>query len=141
MPNLDATSVSELQSALGDADTGKAAKRMMIALAYKDGVDVATISSRYGIPTSTVYYWLNRFDDSSLIDAATDDVRPGRPSELTEDQRESVRQWLTAPPAERGLDAEEWTPALLREHIHEAFEVDYSTAHVQRLLSEFRSKN
>lgn len=141
MPTLDAVSVSELQSALDDADTGKAVKRLMVALAYKDGVDVATLSGRYGIPSSTIYYWLDRFDDASVSEAATDDVRPGRPPELTAEQRESAGQWLTAPPSERGLDADEWTPALLRDHIDETFDVDYSTAHVQRLLSELDSKN
>lgn len=38
-----------LRSTLESAETAKAAKRLMVALAYMDGVDVSTIEARYGI--------------------------------------------------------------------------------------------
>ena len=40
MDKLDHVQTGDLQEALTDASTGKATKRLMIALAYKDGVSV-----------------------------------------------------------------------------------------------------
>lgn len=56
MGKLAPVSWDALQTALADVSTGKAAKRLIIALAYKDGVSVDTLSERYAIPRSTVYY-------------------------------------------------------------------------------------
>lgn len=60
MPKLSTVAVDDLQATLEQVSAGKAAKRLMIALAYKDGVSVETLSERYAIPRSTVYYWLDR---------------------------------------------------------------------------------
>lgn len=49
----------------------------MIALAYKDGVDVDTISDRYVIPQSTIYYWHDRFENIPTADALRDEPRLG----------------------------------------------------------------
>ncbi len=57
---------------LGEASSAKAAKRLMIALAYADGVRVETLSERYDIPRATVYSWLDRFEHHSINDALED---------------------------------------------------------------------
>lgn len=66
MAKLSTVSVDDLHEALEGVSTGKAAKRLMIALAYKDGVAVATLSERYAIPQSTVYFWLDRFKEMPI---------------------------------------------------------------------------
>lgn len=141
MSKLEDVSAAALRDALDRADDAKAAKRLMIAVAYVDGVDVAVLSERYGIPESTIYYWLGRFEDTAVEDAMTDDPRPGRPSKLAAEQRAAVERWLAATPRELGLDADEWTPELLRNHISDEFGVDYSRAHVQRILEDNYSRD
>ncbi|WP_232701629.1 helix-turn-helix domain-containing protein [Halobacterium wangiae] len=133
MSKLEGVSATDLRDALADADDAKAAKRLLVALAYQDGVPVATLSDRYGVPESTIYYWLDRFDTNSLEDAARDDPRPGRPPRLSDSQRDSVAKWLEDPPTAYGLETDEWTPELLRNRISDAFGVDYSLGHVRRL--------
>lgn len=49
MSKLDGPPSDHLRTALDEAEDAKAAKRLMVALAYKDGVDVDTISERYDI--------------------------------------------------------------------------------------------
>lgn len=132
MTKLDAVPVEALREALEAADDAKAAKRLMVALAYKDGVAVDTIASRYGIPQSTVYYWLDRFETQSIPAALEDEPRPGRPPKLTAEQRTTVDSWLDESPQAFGYDAERWRAADLRDQIHDAFDVEYSTAHVAR---------
>jgi transposase len=134
MTKLDGVDAGDLRDALADARTVKATKRLMVALAYKDGVDVERIVARYGIPQSTIYYWLDRFEGQPVEAAATDDTSPGRPPRLSPEQQSTVRDWLQQPPRDVGVRADEWTPELLRDHLRSAFGVDYSLGHVRRLF-------
>jgi transposase len=140
MPKLEGMSTERLRTALDRAEDAKAATRLMVAIAYKDGVDVATLSERYDIPKSTVYYWFDRLEERPLDAAVTDESPPGRPSKLSVEDRETVREWLATTPREQGLDADEWTPELLRDRIADAFGVTYSLGHVRRIRRE-ESKN
>lgn len=55
MIKLLTMAVNDLQAALESVSTGKAAKRLIIALVYKDGVAVDTFGNRYAIPRTTLY--------------------------------------------------------------------------------------
>ena len=134
MTKLDGVSAGRLRSRLSRADDPKAVKRLMIALAYVDGESVSALSRRYGIPASTIYYWLDRLEERPLDEAVADDSRPGRPRELTEEERDRLASDLRDPPGEHGYDAAEWTSALVREHVDREFDVEYSPGHVRRLL-------
>lgn len=136
MADMDGVTASELREALGAAEDPKAVKRVMIALAYLDDVPVETLVERYGIPQSTVYSWLDRFEERSLADALYDDDRPGRPSKLDPDERAVLVDHLAAAPGEFGFGAATWTPELLREHVEREFGVRYSVGHARRLLAE-----
>lgn len=50
MRKLEQISTEKLKTALDDDDEAKAAKRLMVALAYKDDVRAETLAERYGIP-------------------------------------------------------------------------------------------
>jgi len=129
MTKLEDVSANRLRELLADAESAKAAKRLMVALAYKDGVSVDELTERHGFAQSTVYYWL---DTEQIEDALRDAPKPGRPPKLSETEREQVATRLGNSPATLGHDAESWTAALLRDRIAEELEVDYSTAHVAR---------
>lgn len=134
MSKLDGVPAGTLRETLGHATDAKAAMRLMLAIAYKDGVDVETLSDRYGIPRSTIYYWFDRLEELPLEEAITDESPPGRPAKLSASERETVVTWVRGTPEEQGLDAAEWTPELLRDHIRSEFGVEYSLGHVRRLL-------
>lgn len=134
MDKLSAVAVTDLRDALGSVSTGKAAKRLMIALAYKDGVSVDVLSERYGVPRSTVYYWLNRFEEMSIDEAIRDEKRPGRPPALTDGERDELRDDLAQSPQTFGFDANLWSTEAIKTHITEKYGVEYSHGHVRRLL-------
>lgn len=136
MPDIAGVTASELRAALETADDPKAVKRLMVALAYLDGVRVETLVDRYGIPQSTVYSWLDRFEERPLADALHDEARPGRPPKLEPDEREALAAHLDASPEAVGFDAQTWTPELVREHVEREFGVRYSVGHARRLLAE-----
>jgi transposase len=139
MDKLDGVSLSALQEQLDAAETTKATKRLMVAIAYKDGVPVSTLSDRYNVPESTLYYWLDRIAEKPLSEAVEDDERPGRPSELNDAERRAVFETLADSPAACGFDADSWTPELVRELIEREYGVSYSLGHVRRLLRDAES--
>jgi transposase len=136
MDKLADIAVDSLREALRTAESAKAAKRLMIALAYKDGVSVDVLSARYGLSRSTVYSWLDRFENRSIEAAIHDDSRPGRPPKLDETQQESVRTALESSPAAFEYDQSTWTPELLQHHIKREHQVSYSLGHIRRFLRE-----
>jgi transposase len=138
MNKLEDVDGDALRNALGEASSAKAAQRLMIALAYADGVRVETVSERYDIPRATVYSWLDQFEHQSISEAIEDEPRPGRPSKLDAPQREQLSDDLAGSPAELGYDASEWTPERAQSHIERAYDVTYSLGHVRRLLRKSR---
>lgn len=136
MAKLDGVTASDLRAALAETSDHKAVRRLMIALAYKDGDSVNQLSQRYGFPHSTVYYWLDRFEKRRLEEALEDEARPGRPRKLADEERDALMEDLATEPGRFGYNVREWTPELLREHIRLTYGVEYSTGHVRRLLRE-----
>ncbi|MFC5973999.1 transposase [Halomarina salina] len=134
MVELGNHSMEELRTALSNTNDAKAVKRLMIALAIKDDVSVTRLSTRYGIPPSTIYYWVNRFKQGTIEQALTDASRPGRPSKLTEEQRNRVSKWISNPPTQYGLEDTSWTPDALCKMIRLEFQVEYSVGHCKRIL-------
>lgn len=143
MDKLADVSAEGLRTALSNVESAKAAKRLMVALDYKDDVSVAVLAERYGIPRSTLYYWLDRFEEQSIADAIEDEPRPGRPPRLTDSARESLQADLSEDPAVHGYGGSddstdrEWTPELVRSHVEREYGVSYSLGHIRRLLREF----
>jgi len=140
MDKLDAVSRSALQEQLGAVESPKATKRLMVGIAYKDGVSVSTLAERYGIPESTLYYWLDRLADEPIADAVEDDERPGRPAELDDAERRALFDALADAPLDHGFEASSWTPELVREFVEREFGVSYSLGHVRRLLRESEAR-
>lgn len=136
MPKLATVSADQLREELAAATDPKAVKRLMIALSYKNGESVDELSDRFGIPASTVYYWLDRFEERSIDEAIADESRPGRPTKLDETQRHDLVSDLNQPPAEFGYSSSDWTPELVRAHLEETYDVTYSLGHVRRLLRD-----
>jgi transposase len=136
MNKLANVDTDALQAALDAASDPKAVKRLMIALAYADGVRVETLSERYDIPRATVYSWLDRFEHQSISDAIEDESRPGRPSKLDASQRERLSDELARSPTELGYDTSEWMPELAQHHIEQEYGITYSLGYVRRLLRE-----
>lgn len=140
MGKIESVAASALRDALADAPDAKAAKRLTVALAYKDGVSVDTLSERYGIPRSTVYAWLDRFEERPIPEAIRDEDRPGRPALLADRERAALASALGASPADAGFEASSWTPELVREHVERTYGVVYSLGHARRLLRELPSE-
>ena len=76
---------------------------------------------------------LNRFEERGFDAALYDKSRPGRPSELSDDQFEQFTAVLHGPPEEAGYDPA-WSTALARHYLIKTSDVAFSRHHVCRLM-------
>lgn len=109
MRKSETISTEELRTALDDADEARAAKRLVVALAYKDSVHVETPVERYGIPQSAIYCWLDRLENQPLADALQEETRPGRSPKVSTERRVEVETWLDTSPRAFGYLVEKWS--------------------------------
>lgn len=136
MRKLQDVQIEDLRTAFHEVTRPKAVKRLAMAIAYLDGVPVDTLSERYGIPRSTVYAWLDRFETESIEAAIRDEARPGRPAELEPHEVVELADEIADGPRQHGFDPGEWTARLLKQHISRTYSVDYSAGHARRLLRQ-----
>jgi len=113
----------------------KAIKRLVAALEYKSGLSPVKIQDKYGWHEQTVYDWLDIVAEREGV-ALGDRPRGGSSSRLTDDQWDQLTATLAASPSEAGIDAPAWRPPLVREYIAENFDVEYSPAHMYRVMKK-----
>lgn len=136
MAKLDNVDASTLLAAFHEETDGKAVRRLAMAIAYLDGVPVTTLADRYGIPRSTIYAWLDRFEKESIDEAIRDGSRPGRPAELDPHEFVELSSDIADGPVAHGFTGSRWTANRLQTHISDAYGVEYSTGHARRLLRQ-----
>lgn len=130
-----------LRDAFRGAGSPKAVKRLTMAIAYLDGVSVDTLSGRYNIPRSTIYAWLDRFEEDSIESALQDERRPGRPAELEPQEFVQLSSDIADGPRRHGFTEDTWSAYLLQSHISATYGVDYSEGHARRLLRQLRQES
>lgn len=130
--------VKELQETLANTeDDGKAVKRLMAAVAYKQGQSPAEIEETFGISKKNVYQWLDRFEERGLDNALYDESKPGRPRKLTEAEFNELTAVLHESPETVGYDGiQAWTPKFVQHWLNTQFDVEYSRRHIRRLMDE-----
>lgn len=133
IPNL---TVEQVRDQLAEETDPKAIKRLTTAREYLEGLSPLQIENKYGWHHQTVYGWLDRFEERDFEDALYDDERPGRPSELADEQFQQFAETLHQSPEEAGYDAPAWTSALAQQHLLEEYDIAYSRRHVQRLMKK-----
>jgi transposase len=85
------------------------------------------------VPRSKVSEWLQRYQTEG-VDGLLEGYRSGRPSELTEQQRQQLGDILDSGPVAYGLDSGIWISPMIAWVIEEEFGVQYHPGHVRKLL-------
>lgn len=135
---LPHTTVEELQEKLAETDDdGKAIKRLVAAIAYKQGHSPDDIEELFGFSRNNVYVWLDRFEDRSLDAAIYDESKPGRPPKLSDEEFDELVAVLHDSPEKSGYEGiQAWTPKFVQHWLATHFDVDYTLRHVRRLMDE-----
>jgi transposase len=136
MERLENRTIEELHEQLGRTEGRVPTQRVLAAIGRKQGATLEELARRHGVTEKTIRNWLDRFAEQPLREAPYDGQRPGRPPKLQEQKREAFLDDLRRPPEVLGYEHEAWDPELVRHHLSEAYDVEYSRRHVYRLLDE-----
>lgn len=111
-------------------------RRLAAATELLSGITQSQIARRYGVSRTTASRW-----QASIVQKGVDAMRlrraTGRPSRLTADQVESVRQMYVAGALAYGFSTDRWTTGKLAEAIERQFGIRYDQDHVGRLMHKF----
>jgi transposase len=100
--HLETISTDEPRHALDDANDSRATKRLIVAIACKQGVSQTNLAEWHGLSCKTVYNCLQRFEEDSVRYATSDKTRPGCPPKLDREEQSEFSQLLHDSPANAG---------------------------------------
>jgi transposase len=136
MGRLDEITLEELHEQREQTEGEIPRERVLAAIGRKQGDQIDTLAIRHGVVEKTIRNWLDRFDEEPIEQAPYDESRPGRPSELNDQQRKELFEHLQDPPTELGYDQQAWSTKLLLHHIKEEYDVEYSKGHARKLFGK-----
>lgn len=139
MGRLENISAEQLRKYLDKVEKKAETLRLVVGINYKNGITQTELAEWYGVSRTTIHNWLDRLerlDTEPFDEVIHDDQRSGRPSKLTESEREELFSVLQTTPSELGVDAPAWSPPLVRAYILEEFDVEYSLRHIRDLMND-----
>jgi putative transposase len=111
-------------------------RRLAAAKELLTGATQSQIARRYGVSRTTASRW-----HRSIVQKGVEGLRlrraTGRPSRLTADQVEAIRQMYFAGAAAHGYANDRWTTGRLAAAIERHFGIRYDQDHVGRLMHKF----
>src|ERR1700704_4707562 len=115
------------------AKDGAQARRLLALAAVHDGMNRPEAARIGGMDRQTLRDWVHRFNEygpEGLIDIKP----PGRPSKLSEEQREALKQLVETGPDPATDGVVRWRCVDLRRIIKERFDVDLDEVSIGRTL-------
>ena len=111
-------------------------RRLAAARDFMNGSSQSLIARRYGVSRTTASRW-----HRSIVVKGVESLRKrratGRPSRLTADQVESIRQMYLEGAMAHGFSSDRWTTGKLAIAIERSFGIRYDQDHVGRLMHKF----
>jgi transposase len=111
-------------------------RRLAAAKDLLNGVRQSDVARQYGVSRTTASRW-----QRSIVRKGVEGLRlrraTGRPSRLTADQVDSIRQMYFAGAAAHGFSSDRWTTSRLATAIEQHFGIRYDQDHVGRLMHKF----
>lgn len=111
-------------------------RRLEAAKELLNGASQSTVARRYGVSRTTASRW-----HRSIVVRGVEGLRKrratGRPSRLTADQVDIIREMYAAGALAYGFPTDRWTTGKLTEAIERRFGIRYDQDHVGRLMHKF----
>ena len=111
-------------------------RRLAAAKDLLNGVSQSKVARRYGVSRTTASRW-----HRSIVVKGVDGLRKrratGRPSRLTADQVDAIRQMYFEGAMAYGFSSDRWTTGKLAAGIERKFGIRYDQDHVGRLMHKF----
>ncbi|MGD1069916.1 MAG: winged helix-turn-helix domain-containing protein [Bryobacteraceae bacterium] len=109
------------------------ARRLAAARDLLNGVSQSHVARRYGVSRTTASRW-HRSIVIKGVESLHKRRATGRPSRLTADQADAIRQMYFEGALAHGFSSNRWTTAKLAVAIEQRFGIHYDQDHVGRLM-------
>ncbi|KAA6321727.1 hypothetical protein EZS27_028652, partial [termite gut metagenome] len=106
------TDVSILKSHLRKDEKFSQGVRFYAVYQIAKGRSAGELEKLYNVSHNSVCNWVHRYNSEGL-QGLIDRPRVGRPSRLTQDQQEALRQAVSSSPQKQGYSSGTWTGAML----------------------------
>jgi transposase len=141
MAALENVSTDDLRQVLAEVEGKKPTQRLMATINYLEGNDLPQkeVAERYRYTDGWLSRWLDRLErlaDEPFEPVVYDELRSGRPTDLSDAEYEQFVEALHESPEKVGIDAPAWSVPLASNYLTEQFDVDHCDRHVRRLMSE-----
>jgi transposase len=113
----------------------RVARRIHAVVLSNDGLTSGEIAETLRAPRSRASEWLRNCERHGY-EGLLEGCRPGRPAELTDDERTALSDIIDSGPVSYGFLSGVWTSPMIARVIEEEFGVSYHPGHVRRLLHE-----
>lgn len=113
----------------------RVAKRLHAVILNGEGRTSGEISKLLQSPRSIISQWIRNYDDYGE-EGLLEGHRSGRPSELTENEKQQISDIVESGPVAYGLDSGVWTAKMIGAIIEEEFDISYDPRHVRRILDD-----
>jgi len=113
----------------------RVAKRIHATILNHEGNTSGEIARTLKSPRSCVFEWLSnylKYGEESFLEG----YRSGRPCQLSNKQKQTLSDIVESGPVSYGYLSGVWTAVMIREVIHNEFNVEYEARHVRRILDE-----
>lgn len=132
--NLD-TLISEVQIAIHGNPEGHYQHRLHVVLLVLQFQNVQYAATLYQEPKRTIQYWMQQFLLNGT-EGLRDETRSGRPSQLTESQKKSLKKIIEEPPRYVGYEQTDWDGKLLAHYIAKKYHLNLKVRRCQYLFHE-----
>jgi transposase len=123
----------ELRELAGKVKNASQARRLLSIAAVYDGMDREEAARLGGMDRQTLRDWVHRFNARGP-DGLLDGKSPGRPSKLSAEQKEALRQLVELGPDPQTDGVVRWRCVDLKRVLGERFAVDLSEVSLGRVL-------
>ena len=113
----------------------RVARRLHAVVLNMEGRTAPEIASLLKVHRSKVSLWLRHWQQWGM-EGILEGHRPGRPKELSDQQRQTLADILDSGPVAYGFHSGVWTCPMVSRVIEEEFSVPYHPAHVSRVLHQ-----
>jgi len=114
---LSGEELSFLERASKGKDYKARVRAELVLLNSRDGLSARKIASRLNLHRHTVEERIARFNESGIEGLMRDIPSPGRPQEITEQEREAIFKTALSKPSELGLPYSTWSSPKLRNYL------------------------
>jgi transposase len=130
MRKLKISNAAVMQKAIQDeiarSEESRYDHRLHGILLVSNGKSCSEVAQLFGQGVRTVQYWVKRFEEKGFA-GLIDQVRPGRPTELSEEVLKQLGCDLRRSPQELGYTQNLWDGKLLSHHLFERFNTNLTS--------------